>query len=267
MKNFKKILFLAFLLFPLILFFSACATPPQQKKQKAQNVITKKIIANEQKPKIKIPKQTKAKTDTPKKADTDTPKKAKTDTPKKADTDTPKKAKTDTPKKADTDTPKKADTDTPKKADTDTPKKADADSKLTLQNDNLKDEIKNDKTIVRYTSKGKLDPFISPISKANTKERKQVINRKLTPLEKLDFSQIKLVAVIAMQSGNKNIAMVQESSGKGYMVKIGTYIGQNNGRIIEIKNDKIIIKERVKNFKGSYEDSLKTMKLQKKDNG
>ena len=70
-----------------------------------------------------------------------------------------------------------------------------------------------------------------------------------------------------MSSGKKNIAMVQESSGKGYMVKVGTYIGTNYGKIIEIKSNEIIIKERIKNFKGVYEDLIKKMKLQKKENG
>ncbi len=228
MENSKKILLIAFLLFSFVLLFSACDRPPQQKKQKTQNVITKKIL----------------------------PVKQKINTAKEAEPDT-----------ANANTPKEVKTNIPKKVETDTPDEAKTDNKIPPENNNLKDEIKNDKTIEYYISEGKLDPFISPIAKENNKKRQEIVNRKLTPLEKLDLSQIKLVAVITMQSEKKNVAMVQESSGKGYMVKVGTYIGTNNGRIIEIKNDKIIIKERIKNFKGILQDRLKPMKLQKKDNG
>ncbi len=133
---------------------------------------------------------------------------------------------------------------------------------------NLQRELENDKKNENnYISAGKIDPFMSPIKKRNAAKAKKVVNRKLSPLEKLDLSQLKLVAVINMQSGKKNIAMVEESSGKGYMVKVGTYIGRNNGRIIEIKNDEIILKERIQNFNGVFEDLIKKMKLQKKDNG
>ncbi len=151
-------------------------------------------------------------------------------------------------------------------------KKPGDDKTTTLTNKSLKDEINKDKITPYYSSEGKLDPFISPIAKATKKEttkkgKKKRITRKLTPLEKLDLSQIKLVAVITMKSRKRNVAMVQESSGKGYMVKVGTYIGTNSGRIIKIQNDRIIIKEQIRNFNGVLEDQLKTMKLQKKDNG
>jgi type IV pilus assembly protein PilP len=241
MKNSKKILFLAFLLLSFILLFSACDSTPKQKKQQPQKVITKKILPPMQK------------INTPKKAETEPVKVA---TPKKAKTDIGKDSKTEPTKTA-----------TQKKAKTATVIVAKSDDKTITKNINLKDDIEKDKTTEYYISEGKLDPFISPIAKENSKERKKIINRKLTPLEKLDLSQIKLVAVISMKSKKKNVAMVQESSGKGYMVKVGTYIGTNNGRIIEIRNDEIIIKERIKNFKGVYEDHLKPMKLQKKDNG
>ncbi|MCD4742206.1 MAG: pilus assembly protein PilP [Desulfobacteraceae bacterium] len=202
MKTLKKVLFIAFLIFPFILLLFACDSPPQQKTEKKQNAITKKIVL-------------------------------------------PAKAVKPEPAKA-----------------------VKPENKDLQKDDNLKDDLQKDKTDTNYyVSAGKIDPFISPIIKENNKETKKIINRKLTPLEKLDLSQLKLVAIINMSSGKKNIAMVQESSGKGYMVKVGTYIGTNYGKIIEIKNDEIIIKERIKNFKGVYEDLIKKMKLQKKDNG
>jgi len=218
MKTLKKVLFIAFLIFPFILLLFACDSPPQQKTEKKQNAITKKIVL-----------------------------------PAKAVKPEPAKAVKPEPAKAVKPEPAKA---------------VKPENKDLQKDDNLKDDLQKDKTDTNYyVSAGKIDPFISPIIKENNKETKKIINRKLTPLEKLDLSQLKLVAIINMSSGKKNIAMVQESSGKGYMVKVGTYIGTNYGKIIEIKNDEIIIKERIKNFKGVYEDLIKKMKLQKKDNG
>ena len=134
--------------------------------------------------------------------------------------------------------------------------------------ENLSAEIHDMDNIPYYVSKGKIDPFLSPIKKIIVKRRKQKQNRKkLTPLEKLDLSQLKLVAIVRMQTKKKTFAMVQESDGKGYMVKIGTYIGTNNGRIVAIKDNGIDIKEEIENFDGTTKYKITKMKLQKKDNG
>ncbi len=133
---------------------------------------------------------------------------------------------------------------------------------------NLVEEIHDVDKIPYYIAKNKIDPFLSPIKKIIVKKRKRKQNRKkLTPLEKLDLSQLKLVAIIRMQTKKKTFAMVQESNGKGYMVKVGTYIGTNNGRIVEIKDNGINIKEEIENFDGTTENKITKMKLQKKNNG
>ncbi len=121
-----------------------------------------------------------------------------------------------------------------------------------------------------YNSEGKIDPFASLISlekeegqsdKSGEDDRPPRI---LTPLEKLDYSQLRLVAVVEAEAGK--IAMVEESGGKGYIVKIGTYIGKNSGKVVEIYNDRIMIREQVKNFKGKWVGRSQEMKLHKPDN-
>ena len=82
-----------------------------------------------------------------------------------------------------------------------------------------------------YNSQGKIDPF-KPLIQDKPEEKfvkRTRPKRILTPLEKIELSQIRLVAVILMK--NKQIAMVEEASGKGYEVGIGTYIGKNEGRV------------------------------------
>ncbi len=120
-----------------------------------------------------------------------------------------------------------------------------------------------------YTSEGKVDPFASLISnnhkKASINSSVQTKPRRiLTPLEKFDFSQIKLVAVVTAASGN--IAMVEDSTRKGYTIRIGTYIGRNGGKVVKIENDRVIVREKVKNFKGESVIRSEVLKLNKPDN-
>ncbi len=87
--------------------------------------------------------------------------------------------------------------------------------------------------------------------------------RVLTPLEKLDFSQMKLVAILNKEAGS--VAMVQEASGKGYIVNIGTYIGRSSGQVVSIEKDKLVIQEKVKDYKGNVVDRFQELKLNKID--
>lgn len=120
-----------------------------------------------------------------------------------------------------------------------------------------------------YISKGKIDPFEplikekTPVAEPQQKAEDDIPERILTPLEKLDFSQIKLVAILNRESGS--VAMVQESTGKGYIVSIGTYIGRNSGQIVSIEKDKLVIKENVKDYKGNLIDRFQELKLNKLD--
>ncbi len=117
-----------------------------------------------------------------------------------------------------------------------------------------------------YNFQGKIDPFL-PLIQEKSQENKPVVDNKpkriLTPLEKIELSQIRLVAVIIMK--NKQIAMVEEASGKGYEVGIGTYIGKNQGRISEIRKSSIVIKEVIRDYKGRLKEHVQEIKLHKMD--
>jgi type IV pilus assembly protein PilP len=110
-----------------------------------------------------------------------------------------------------------------------------------------------------YNPKGKIDPF-EPLfrdqpSVAMVKEkRKKRIPR--TPLEKVDLSQLKLVGIILASSGNR--ALVEESNGKGYVIKKGTYVGTNAGKVVEIEKEKVVVAE-------EYEDVLGNVTLRNKE--
>ena len=109
-------------------------------------------------------------------------------------------------------------------------------------------------TIDFYNPEGKLDPFASlykdkPAAIPTTGQKlTQEPRRPLTPLEKVDLSQLKLVAIIRALSGN--IALVEEASGKGYVIKKGTYIGTRSGKVGKILPDSIIVEEESEDFSG-----------------
>jgi type IV pilus assembly protein PilP len=120
-------------------------------------------------------------------------------------------------------------------------------------------------TIPLYNPEGKLDPFEPLFKKENVSlnaSQKKIERRKpLTPLEKLNLSQLTLVGIILAPSGNR--ALVQEASGKGYIVKKGTYIGTQSGRVKQILDDRIIVEEKSEDLYGKASTIDKTLKLQK----
>ena len=144
--------------------------------------------------------------------------------------------------------------------------KADVSTKKSVASVTATTQITPD-TIDFYNPEGKLDPFASlykekPVAVAGKKSPKKP-RRPLTPLEKVDLSQLKLVAIIRAASGNR--ALVEEASGKGYVIKKGTYIGIRSGKVGKILPDRIIIEEEVKDFNGKV--SVRKIEVKLKPSG
>ncbi len=116
-----------------------------------------------------------------------------------------------------------------------------------------------------YNPKGKIDPFKPLIrDKGVTKSSKKQKRRKrvpLTPLEKIELSQLTLVGVVQASSGNR--AIVQEASGKGYIITEGTFIGTNAGQVEKILPDSVIVEEEVENVTGYIETRRRELRLKK----
>ena len=85
--------------------------------------------------------------------------------------------------------------------------------------------------------------------------------RAKTPLEKIELSQLQLKAIILAPSGNK--ALVEESTGKGYIIRKGTYIGRHDGKVIKILKDKVVVEELIENYEGKMIAEEKEIKLPK----
>ncbi|MCP3875149.1 MAG: pilus assembly protein PilP, partial [Desulfobacteraceae bacterium] len=119
-----------------------------------------------------------------------------------------------------------------------------------------------------YDPKKRLDPF-SPLFKDEnvnlevdkSGKTKRIKREPKTPLEKIGIDQLKLVAIIRMAKGNR--ALVEDASGKGYILTVGTYIGLNSGRVIKIGKSSLVIEEDVENILGEYTIQQREIKLQK----
>lgn len=146
-------------------------------------------------------------------------------------------------------------------------KNAEAKNDLSAQQETVMgDENKVDEKIEYYDSQGKTDPFLSLIQEKP--EEPNLVDddqpqRILTPLEKIELSQIRLVAVVIAK--NMRLAMVEESTGKGYEVTVGTFIGKNQGKVTEINDSSIMVTELVKDFKGKLKEQTQEIKLHKND--
>lgn len=119
-----------------------------------------------------------------------------------------------------------------------------------------------------YDPTGKVDPFRplfssepeSPAADDRAAERRER-RTPVTPLEMVDLSQLTLVGVV--RAADSASALVEEINGKGYIVKEGTFIGVNSGKVIQILQDKIIVEEEIENAIGDISLQKRELKLQK----
>ena len=85
---------------------------------------------------------------------------------------------------------------------------------------------------------GKRDPFRPFTLNTRTNSRPR---ENLSPLERYDLGQLRLVGVV--WHVKEPTAMIEDSVGLGYIVKVGTPIGANDGKVRAIKPSEIIIEE------------------------
>lgn len=134
-----------------------------------------------------------------------------------------------------------------------------SDATLVIASNNLPDG-----TPPIYDPTGKIDPF-EPLFQSQSgvakKAKKKIKRVPRTPLERIDLAQLKLVGIILASSGNR--ALVEESSGKGYVIKKGTYIGTNGGKIVKIQKETVYVEEKFEDVFGKIQTRKRELKLPK----
>lgn len=99
----------------------------------------------------------------------------------------------------------------------------------------------------------KKDPFKPLIAKAEPSAGKNAApviskNTNMLPIQSFDASKFKVSGIVAGLKENK--ALIIDPAGKGYVVKQGMLIGNNNGRITKISNNAIEIAEQFRDESG-----------------
>lgn len=139
------------------------------------------------------------------------------------------------------------------------------DSKKELQNNNLqKDQTQKEYS---YDATGKPDPFepliaaIAPTKQSVSQQQKS--DKPLTPLQKLDLSDLFLVAIV--DTDNSSTALIEDNVRNGYIVKEGMFIGKNDGVIKKILKNSMIVEEKIADSTGTIETKISTLTIHKKE--
>ena len=94
-----------------------------------------------------------------------------------------------------------------------------------------------------YSPKGRRDPF-KPLIQEKQKVAKKIKGRPdkfKGPLEKFELSQYRLIALMVVKGIPR--AMVKAPDGKSYTVKVGEYIGMNDGFVKRIETKVVVTDE------------------------
>jgi type IV pilus assembly protein PilP len=105
------------------------------------------------------------------------------------------------------------------------------------------------------------DPFkprkIEPVKSGGTLAPD--LNRRKEPLEAFPLESLQMVGT--MQRGKSTFALVRTTDKDIYQVRIGNYLGQNFGVIIDISDNEIRLKELVQDGSGDWTERSSTLQL------
>lgn len=117
----------------------------------------------------------------------------------------------------------------------------------------------------RYNPKGKIDPFVPFINKVREQVKRRSKKGPLTPLQTIDVTQLKVIGILwEPENPNKAKAMVELPDGKGFILEKGMVVGRNDGKVVKITPDNIVIEEDVVNIFGDVEKKQVVLKLHPK---
>lgn len=108
-----------------------------------------------------------------------------------------------------------------------------------------------------YNAVNRRDPFKTYFDELSQNEQQDQTN--LTELQKVDLDKLKLVAVVVGTA--TPMAMVEDPSGRGHTVKIGTLVGKRLGQVKHIRRGEIVVQEEFRDFTGKRIPQLKELKL------
>ena len=112
-----------------------------------------------------------------------------------------------------------------------------------------------------YQVIGVRDPF-QPFAGINPAGTKPGGSMGPDTLQRLSLSQVYLVGVIMSK---QNRALIQDSSGMGFIITEGTLIGENNGIVTKITKDSLTVKQHFKDYMGCVSTREVVLALRKEE--
>jgi Tfp pilus assembly protein PilP len=106
-----------------------------------------------------------------------------------------------------------------------------------------------------YNPTGKPDPFRPTTVSIETPKK----GKKLLPLEQFEVNDFELVGIVTGSGIHR--AMVQDLTGKGYFIQVGTRIGKMGGKVIRISEKEVVIREPSQDFLGRKSSRVLTLKI------
>ena len=126
-----------------------------------------------------------------------------------------------------------------------------------------------DAGVYRYNPEGKpnpFKPFIEIVNKKNEagQEQKAGMQKEtvfLSPLQKVSTELFRLTGIVLTE--NRKVAIVEAPDGKRYILRIGTPIGINGGRVTKILADRVAVLEKPQDFEGNTQQERVILTLKR----
>ncbi|MCG8588643.1 MAG: pilus assembly protein PilP [Proteobacteria bacterium] len=85
------------------------------------------------------------------------------------------------------------------------------------------------------------------------------------PLEQFDLAQLSVIALV--WDDNRSRALIQDPSGASYVVREGTPIGKNEGRVVHIGDNMVVVKETYEDYAGNQTTKDVELRVRRSEGG
>ncbi|MCX7770477.1 MAG: pilus assembly protein PilP [Proteobacteria bacterium] len=114
----------------------------------------------------------------------------------------------------------------------------------------------------KYSFSGVKDPFYTILLQTPTKDKKITqIKGKPQATQKYEIDKYKLIGIMLRKQGSS--AIFEDPEGKGWVLKEGSFIGNEGARIKKIQQDSVIIEEPVGDHLGNVKYVERSISIKK----
>jgi len=118
--------------------------------------------------------------------------------------------------------------------------------------------------VYNYRPAGRRDPFAPLVVKPKPVREPRPLKPGV-PVESYDISEFILIATLWNKAGH--YAVIRLPDGKSYTIREGMKLGLHGGKVYKITKDSVIIRENIKDHRGTFVPRDKILKLRLEDEG